>query len=242
LSRGDTSMSLSDKDGSVLVATGAETSSDNGPSHRMRATMNGASDPAMDQIALARIVRKCLSAEDEQRIRGRVRARDWKRDHMNLANAGHVQFAAQSLADGAGVVYGFSNFYALACHPNIQVVRSMNHAKGRERNQTASVTTIREHISELFDWTNLPHGLDRARVMGMMDAFYSRGPFGFRGPAAPDLPDHLTATDPISGVRTVQLIAPGYRCPSNAFIGTALREAGENLLAITSVNVSRTRI
>lgn len=190
---------------------------------------------------LAYVLRGRPAIEDKQTVRGQVNRHEWTTDHLCFTNAEDVLFAARSLADGAGIVYGFGNFYALACHPDAAVVQAMNDAKGRPRSQTASVTTVRENIPALFDWARLPKGLDTDRVMAMIDTFYRRGPFGFRGPAAAHVPDHLTVIDKPSGTRTVQLIAPGYRCPSNTLLRLALHNSSESFFAITSVNRSRSQ-
>jgi tRNA A37 threonylcarbamoyladenosine synthetase subunit TsaC/SUA5/YrdC len=158
--------------------------------------------------------------------------------HLWLDDPEHISSAVRSLAGGAGVIYGFANFYALAFRPEADVVRTINQAKGRPANQTASVTTVREHIPALFDWSQLPQRLDRERVMRMIDTLYGKGPLGFRGPAAAHLPDHLTVWDEARGTRTVQLIAPGYDCPSNAFLTQAIAETNKTIFGITSVNTS----
>jgi hypothetical protein len=71
-----------------------------------------------------------------------------------------------------------------------------------------------------------------------MDALFSLGPFGFRGPAADTVPDHLSQHDSTSKVRTTQVIAPGYQCPSHAFVASCLQRTGGDLLYITSANRS----
>jgi hypothetical protein len=89
----------------------------------------------------------------------------------------------------------------------------------------------------MFDWTRISPRLPVGRVRALMDALYGAGPFGFRGPAADRLPDHLTQVD--QGLRTTQVIAPGLTCPSNAFFERALAETGSDHLYITSANRSR---
>ena len=89
----------------------------------------------------------------------------------------------------------------------------------------------------MFDWTRISPRLPVGRVRALMDALYGAGPFGFRGPAADRLPDHLTQID--QGMRTTQVIAPGLTCPSNAFFERALAETGTDHLYITSANRSR---
>ncbi len=92
-------------------------------------------------------------------------------------------------------------------------------------------------IAELFDWSELPTGLTRRSVLNVMDCFWGIGPFGFRGPAAAHVPEHLTSRD--GAVRTTQVIAPGYACASNAFLARSLAATGDDLLFITSANRSR---
>jgi hypothetical protein len=82
-----------------------------------------------------------------------------------------------------------------------------------------------------------PEGLHKEQVLALMEAFYDMGPFGFRGPAAHHIPDHLTSPAE-NGTRTTQLIASGYHCPSNRFLQGALAHLEENYLFITSANIS----
>jgi hypothetical protein len=103
--------------------------------------------------------------------------------------------------------------------------------------QVGSITTTREHTPDLFDWHQLPKGLRKEQVLALIDAFYDMGPFGFRGPAAQHIPDHL-ASIAEHGIRTTQLIASGYHCPSNRFLQRALAHVEENYLFITSANIS----
>jgi hypothetical protein len=115
-------------------------------------------------------------------------------------------------------------------------VRRVNQLKGRPLDQVGSIVTTSARMSDLFDWNVLPPGLSRRRVLELMDACYTLGPFGFRGPAAAHLPDQLT--QPADGVRTTQLIAPGYACASNDFLTRALTATGDDFLYITSANRS----
>ena len=73
-------------------------------------------------------------------------------------------------------------------------------------------------------------------LVATMADLHMLGPIGFRGPAASQIPDHLTVTD--GGIRTVQLISPGDVCPSNALIAEVLDLIGEDILSITSANTS----
>lgn len=144
--------------------------------------------------------------------------------------------AADQLAAGLVVAHGFANFYALTARGDADTVRRVNRMKGRPADQVGSITGPPAGLADVFDLTALPPGLSRRTVLDLMDAFFTLGPFGFRGPAAAAVPDHLTAPD--SGVRTAQVIAPGYACPSNDLLSRAQRQTGD-LLYITSANRSR---
>ncbi|SCL35251.1 tRNA A37 threonylcarbamoyladenosine synthetase subunit TsaC/SUA5/YrdC [Micromonospora nigra] len=150
-----------------------------------------------------------------------------------------VAVAARALAAGAVVATGFGNMYALVTRPDPATVRRVNLAKGRPAGQVGSVTTVPARIAALYDWAQVPRRLPVRRVRHLMDILYAAGPFGFRGPAAAGLPDHLTRLD--GAVRTVQVIAPGPACPSNLFLARALAETGADHLHITSANRSRHR-
>lgn len=148
-----------------------------------------------------------------------------------------VNVAARALAGGAVVAVAFGNFYALVSQPAADTVRRVNLAKGRPANQVGSLTTGAPRIPGMFDWSDLDRRIDPDRLLRLMDTLYASGPFGFRGPAAGHLPDHLTQLD--RGVRTTQVIAPGAACPSNAFFAAAVEQLGERHLYITSANLSR---
>ncbi|MER7458696.1 hypothetical protein [Micromonospora sp. NPDC126480] len=159
--------------------------------------------------------------------------------HLHLDRPEDVAAAARAVAGGAVVATGFGNFYAVVTRPDVAGFRRANAAKGRPSDQVGSITAPAERIPALFDWSRLPHRLPVGRVRQLMDALWATGPFGFRGPAADRLPAHLTRYD--RGVRTVQVIAPGVRCPSNAFLRHAAAEAGTDHLHITSANRTRHR-
>lgn len=142
---------------------------------------------------------------------------------------------ADWLAAGTVVAHGFANFYAITARPEAESVQKVNRMKGRPAGQAGSVTVPPSAIPDLFDWTALPTGLTRRRVLGVLDSLYGTGPFGFRGPAASSIPGHLTVIE--DGVRTVQVIAPGYACPANAFLARCLDAAGTDLLYVTSANL-----
>jgi hypothetical protein len=144
---------------------------------------------------------------------------------------------AAALAGGAVVGAAFGNFYALVTRPDLATVRTVNELKGRPVDQVGSMTTSPMRIPRAFDWTALPDGLTAPEMLGLLDGLLALGPFGFRGPAAPDVPDHLTQID--AGVRTTQVIAPGYDCPSNGFLAAALAATGTDWLYVTSANRSR---
>jgi tRNA A37 threonylcarbamoyladenosine synthetase subunit TsaC/SUA5/YrdC len=154
-----------------------------------------------------------------------------------LGNAADEAAVADGLADGRLIAFGFANFYAMASRPEVDVVRAANLAKGRPADQVGSLVTTPLRIAAAFDWSRVPRPLSRSVVLGLMECLWSLGPFGFRGPAADDVPDHLSQES--AGVRTTQVIAPGYRCPSNAFVGRCLRRLGTDFLYITSANRSR---
>lgn len=149
----------------------------------------------------------------------------------------HSEAAAGALAGGAVVGHGFAGLYALTSRSDPATVRRVNRMKGRPGGQVASVTTAPSRIPQVWDWARLPGALTRRSVLGVVDALLALGPFGFRGPAADHVPDHLTAGQ--HGVRTVQLIVPGYACPANDFLGRAIEACDDDLLAITSADRSR---
>jgi hypothetical protein len=159
------------------------------------------------------------------------------RQRLLIDRPADVASAARALADGAVVATAFGNFYVIVTRPDAQTVRRVNLAKGRPVDQVGSITTAAPRIPGLFDWSRLAAKLSVERVRGLMDMLYAAGPFGFRGPAADHIPDHLTQVD--KGVRTTQVIAPGAACPSNAFFERAVAELGGDILYITSCNRSR---
>lgn len=157
--------------------------------------------------------------------------------HLFVDRPEDVAAAARALAGGAVVAAAFANFYVIVTRPDAATVRRVNLAKGRPAGQVGSITAAAGRITGMFDWSVVPHRLPERRVRRLMDALYGAGPFGFRGPAAARLPDHLTQPD--QGVRTTQVIAPGLACPSNAFFERAVAETGLDHLYITSANRSR---
>lgn len=154
---------------------------------------------------------------------------------LDIADLTHRRAAAEAAADGAALFYAFGNFCALAALQDLESVRAMNRLKGRPEDQVGSVTTTPEKAASVFDWSNLP-GLSKRLVTAVMSDLHALGPIGLRGPAAAHIPDHLTQLD--GETRTVQLISPGDRCPSNALVAETLDRANEEILYITSANRS----
>jgi hypothetical protein len=144
--------------------------------------------------------------------------------------------AARALCSGHVVATAFGNFYAIVAAPSAAVVRTVNLAKGRPADQIGSITTDAETVTAVFDWAHVSPLLDGPRLRALMAALAQAGPIGFRGPAMPHLPDHLTQMD--QGVRTIQVISPGTACPSNAFLRHAGAEVGVGYLYVTSANRS----
>ena len=154
-----------------------------------------------------------------------------------IDSAADIEYAVRALTDGAVVATAFGNFYVIVTNPSPTTVRGVNLAKGRPVDQVGSITTAAPRIPGMFDWERLSGRLVETRMRALVDALYARGPFGFRGPAAEQLPDHLTQVD--QGVRTTQVIAPGAACPSNLFFDRVARRLGGLPLYITSANRSR---
>jgi tRNA A37 threonylcarbamoyladenosine synthetase subunit TsaC/SUA5/YrdC len=145
---------------------------------------------------------------------------------LNLASRADRRLAAIATTNGASLFYGFGNFCALAALPDRESMERVNRLKGRPLAQAGSVTTTPDRAQLVFD----------AELPAVVNDLLALGPIGFRGPASDRVPDHLTVTD--GDVRTVQLISPGLRCPSNALVGEVLDRSGDDLLFITSANTS----
>ena len=194
--------------------------------------------PTIERIALrdlAPVLAGDLDAADEA-VLDTLEATDWTTSALDIADPADRTLAARATALGAAVFYSFGNFCAVAAHPRWESVRRVNFLKGRPENQVGSVTTTRDRYGLLFDWRALPDGLTRDRVLALMDDFFELGPMGFRGPAAPIIPGHCSSLD--GETRTTQVIAPGYRCPSNALLDEILGLVEDEFLFITSANVS----
>jgi tRNA A37 threonylcarbamoyladenosine synthetase subunit TsaC/SUA5/YrdC len=150
------------------------------------------------------------------------------RPRLTLARDEDVTAAAQALASGTAVAHGFGNFYGVTASPAREVVERINLMKGRPRDQVGSAVTTPLRIARLFAWERLPQGLTPATVLDLIEHLLDLGPFGFRGPAAPHVPDHLASFD--GAVRTTQIISPGARCPSNTFLRRAMERTGTEFL------------
>jgi hypothetical protein len=170
-------------------------------------------------------------------VRDLVRRTDWSKSALTITNPAHLELAARAVALGGIVVYPFGNLYVFSARPAESLVRYVNLVKGRPPEQTGSVVTTPERMAALFDWTRLPKGLDAAQVQTLIRGLGELGPFGVRGPAAPRLPDSLTADD--NGVRTVQVVSPGASCPSNDLFAQVMESIPEDYLYGTSANRSR---
>lgn len=154
-----------------------------------------------------------------------------------VTEPGAVRAAADELARGRAVLHGFANVHALTARPDPEGITLVNRLTGRPDARAGSVTTVPEALPGLFDWTRLPAELPRRQVRSLMDELYELGPFGFRGPAADPVPDRVTCVR--DGVRTVRVVAPGRRCPSNAFLAAALDRTGTGLLFTASADRAR---
>ncbi len=180
-----------------------------------------------------------LSDDDDAVLRS-VTARDWRSDALRLGDAEDEALAAKAVALGAVACHGLGNVYAISTHPSQSMVRYVNQATGRAADQPGSVTTLRPYIPDLFDWSKLPEPLTRTMVLELIDRLLEVGPFGFRGPAADHLPDHLTTIEDDS--RTVELIGAGYRCPSRRFIGRCLEQVESRYLHVAVAHPAHYRL
>ncbi len=178
---------------------------------------------------------KAFSVEEEKII-ARLTQTNLRGGFLSLSNKKHIQVAATGVSLGAPMIYHFGNFIAIAAHPHPKAVEYVNITKGRPKNQTGSITTVRKYIQHLFDWSKVPKEINRQKLMKLIDDLYKLGPFGFRGPAAKNIPNHLTKKE--NGIRTVQLITPGYRCLSNRLVKKILKITRTKFLYATSPNLS----
>ena len=159
------------------------------------------------------------------------------RPRPTITNAEQVARTAEALAAGAVVAHAFGNFYAITTRSDADTVRAVNVIKGRPPGQVGSITGPPAGLTQAWDLEQLPDGLAARTALTIVDTLFSLGPFGFRAPAAVTVPSHLREVD--GGISTAQVIAPGYRCPSNALLAGALRATGDQLLYITSANRSK---
>lgn len=169
---------------------------------------------------------------------------------LDARNPRDVATVVRVLAAGGFVAHPFANLYAISSRPDAATVRRLNLAKGRLAGQVGSVTTTPERVASLFDWSGLPDGLCRQEALDVVETLFALGPFGFRGPAAPHVPDHLVSCQPLDpggasesvasarSVRTVQVIAPGTACPANDLLRRLLAATGDPFLHVTSANRS----
>jgi hypothetical protein len=154
-----------------------------------------------------------------------------------ITDADQMAGVAEALGSGAVVGHAFGNFYAITTRAEADTVRTVNLMKGRAPGQVGSITGPPDALTLAWDLDLLPDGLPTRTALSIVDRLFSWGPFGFRGPAAAGVPAHLSELD--GDIRTAQVIAPGYRCPSNALLAAARRATGGGFLYITSANRSR---
>jgi hypothetical protein len=196
------------------------------------------------------VILNAIDRTEHTIVNGKVQEqRVWENYALELDNPNHREFAARALALGAGLIHGFGNFYAFTAHPLEESVVRINRIKGRKDDQPGSITTDKTHRNMMFDWDQVLKQVHEAnpnidpqevvyKIRELMDHSYELGPFGWRGPAASRIENHLTQLDPITGTATTQIIASGDACPSNEIITRAMELAGTDHLFITSVNKS----
>jgi tRNA A37 threonylcarbamoyladenosine synthetase subunit TsaC/SUA5/YrdC len=160
-------------------------------------------------------------------------------DVFDIADARDRARVVDAVSGGAPMGYWFGNFCVIGSRPARSAFLRINRAKGRPDEQPGSVVTTSERLVRMFDWSLLPEGLDRGAVMAALDALVGLGPIGMRGPVTDTIPDHLSAWD--GAVRTVQVVLPGRRCPSNLLVDELLDRIGGDVIFGTSANVSKVR-
>ncbi len=153
-----------------------------------------------------------------------------------LAHEEDIELAVEALLEGYPLASGFANFYAIFTKADQPAVEQMNRWKGRPAAQVGSLSTTPLRVPSLFEFSRLPSTLSEKRILDVMEAFSNQGPIGFRGPAASDLPAHMTSID--EGITVAQTIIPGYQCPSNKLISRAIEQLPERYLYVTSANLS----
>ena len=176
-----------------------------------------------------------LSETDKSVVKD-IAETNWAQETLQMSDPAHRQFASLAIALGAPACCGFGNFYGIVGHPCWESVRYINLSKGRQENQVGSITTTKENIQKLFDWGRLPEKMDQESIVRLINEFNLIGPFGFRGPAASHIPNHLVSEEDDN--RTTQIISPGYECPSNEILAKAIDQIEEDYLFVTSANVS----
>ena len=103
---------------------------------------------------------------------------------------------------------------------------------GRERRRRRATGSTRSSTGRCC-----PTGSRASSVLALIDDFYELGPMGFRGPAAHDVPDHVTSLDDETAHDAADragLPLPVERAARRRFS----RARGEDYLFITSANVS----
>src|SRR4051812_37128912 len=76
-----------------------------------------------------------------------------------LSSQANLDSAARAIAAGAVVGHAFANFYVITTRSDADVVCGVNLMKGWPADQVGSLTTTRELVPNLFDWSKLPAGL-----------------------------------------------------------------------------------
>lgn len=161
---------------------------------------------------------------------------------LDIHNPLHVQEAAERIAAGEPMFSVFANIIGVFGNPSEKVVGDINEFKGRPRNQTGSVTTVRGHYEELADWGQMHKDvLSKGTAMRLVDKLSTFGPVGFLLPAADHIPPHLSRLEQKAEkeFKTVQLIVPGMNCPSNALFAETIKRIPENYAFATSGNMSK---
>ena len=114
-----------------------------------------------EALPLAQLAPLLVDEVDGESLRA-IAEIDWHATTLDLADGIDRELAARATAQGAALAYSFGNFCAIAAHPDRHAVVRVNLLKGRPENQVGSVTTTRDRVDALFDWSQLPEAL-RAR-------------------------------------------------------------------------------
>ncbi|MDT7744146.1 MAG: hypothetical protein QOE59_3224 [Actinomycetota bacterium] len=196
---------------------------------RPRRAPRPSEEHAMDAYALAETVFGRRLSVTERRELDRFWRTDWAEHRLVLDDATDRSLAATAIAFGTPVFHGSGPGYALSFHPDVEVVRSVRHALGRPSSWVPAVTTTRSLLPTLVDAEALDVPLPE--LMAALDERLVRGPVALTLPAASDVPAHLTTR--VDGVATIEVVVPGERCASAAFLAATLERAGIGLLATT---------